>query len=79
MIDLAERFVADWIEDYVKKVPLRLDDPHLIERLALRLENDAWDFGLDRRAYLDAVNGSSHELVSFEVEKATGRNFTAWA
>ena len=68
---LAERFVEDWIEDNVKKAPNLSKNPGVVERLALKLENDAWEFGMLRKAYLEAVNGDSHMLVLSEVEKAS--------
>ena len=79
MIDIAEIFVADWIEDHVRKVRPPHDDMELIERLVLKLENDAWEFGLNRKEYIKAVKGDSHRLVSSEVEKASGQDVLAWA
>lgn len=68
---LADRFVEDWIEDNVRKVPNLSKNQGVVERLALKLENDAWEFGMLRKAYLEAVNGDSHMLVLSEIEKAS--------
>ena len=74
MIDLARRFVAERIDEYVMKTPPGKDDLAALESLALKLENDAWEFGLRRTDFLDAVEGDSFDYVLHETEKARERN-----
>lgn len=73
MHDVAKRFVADWAHKYISTIRYHEYSAELIEDLARKLEEDAWECGLSRRHFLDAVNGGSYKFVSLEVDKALER------
>lgn len=74
MLNLAERFVMDWLNDNIENIQHRADECLIVERLLLKLENDARNFGLQRMELSEAMNGDPCDFVSFEIKKALWRD-----
>jgi hypothetical protein len=69
----AERFVAHWIAVHVSTASRLKPKPETVEYLTRKLEAGAWEFGLTRGRFLDAVDGDAYEYVLHEVEQASAR------